>query len=56
MRPSDVELLQADASKFKAETGWEPVIPLQQTLRDTLDYWRARVGAGVVATSRKRYS
>lgn len=44
MRPSDVELLQADASKFKAETGWEPAIPLRQTLADTLEYWRARVG------------
>lgn len=49
MRPSDVELLQADATKFKRETGWEPIIPLRQTLADTLDYWRARVGGGVLA-------
>ena len=23
------------------ELGWEPTIPLRQTLRDLLDYWRA---------------
>jgi len=42
-RPSDVKLLLADVSKFKALTGWEPRIPLEQTLRDELDYWRSRV-------------
>jgi len=42
-RPSDVKLLLADVSKFKALTGWEPRIPLKQTLRDELDYWRQRV-------------
>lgn len=43
LRPSDVELLLGDASKFKAATGWEPVIPFEQTVRETLEYWRARV-------------
>ncbi len=41
MRPSDVELLLADAGKFSALTGWKPEIPLEKTLADTLDYWRA---------------
>ncbi len=40
LRPSDVEILIGDASKFKADTGWEPQIPFDQTLRDLLDYWR----------------
>ena len=40
LRPSDVEILLGDASKFKADTGWEPRIPFDQTLRDLLDYWR----------------
>ena len=40
LRPSDVEVLIGDASKFKADTGWEPQIPFEQTLRDLLDYWR----------------
>lgn len=43
MRPSDVEILLGDASKFRRDTGWEPQIPFDQTLRDTLDYWREKI-------------
>ena len=43
LRPSDVPILWADDSKFRAQTGWEPQIPFEQTMRDLLDYWRARV-------------
>jgi GDP-4-dehydro-6-deoxy-D-mannose reductase len=43
MRPSDVELLVCDPTKFRERTGWEPAIPFDQTLRDTLEYWRERV-------------
>ncbi len=43
MRPSDVELLLGDNTKLREATGWEPTIPFEQTLRDLLDYWRARV-------------
>ena len=43
MRPSDVMLLLGDSTKFRQATGWEPQIPLQQTLEDTLNYWRARL-------------
>jgi GDP-4-dehydro-6-deoxy-D-mannose reductase len=42
MRPSDVEILVCDSSKFRAATGWEPQISLDTMLRDTLDYWRER--------------
>ncbi|MEQ8790874.1 MAG: GDP-mannose 4,6-dehydratase [Pirellulaceae bacterium] len=31
-----------DMEKIRRQTGWSPEIPLQQTLRDTLDFWRAR--------------
>ena len=48
LRPSDVEVLLGDASKFRAATGWEPRIPLEQTLADSLDYWRGRLAAGRV--------
>ena len=43
LRPSDVEILLGDFSKFHADTGWEPTIPLEQTLKDTLDFWRQRL-------------
>jgi GDP-4-dehydro-6-deoxy-D-mannose reductase len=44
MRPVDVPSLVCDASLFRAHTSWEPVIPLQVTLRDMLDYWRGQLG------------
>jgi GDP-4-dehydro-6-deoxy-D-mannose reductase len=40
LRPSDVEILIGDSSKFREDTGWEPRIPFDQTVRDLLDYWR----------------
>ncbi|HEY5530414.1 MAG TPA: GDP-mannose 4,6-dehydratase [Candidatus Anoxymicrobiaceae bacterium] len=43
MRPSDVEVLRADNSKFCNLTGWKPEIPLERTLEDLLNYWRERV-------------
>lgn len=42
LRPSDVPVLLGDCSRFRNETGWKPEIPFEQTLRDMLDYWRAR--------------
>ncbi len=43
LRPSDVPVLLSDSSKFKKLTGWEPKIPLRQSLQDLLEYWRERV-------------
>ena len=43
MRPSDVEILKCDCSKFKKRTGWEPKIAFKDTMRDLLDYWRKLV-------------
>lgn len=45
LRPSDVEILIGDSSKFHADTGWEPHIPFEQTLRDLLAYWREVLGS-----------
>ena len=42
LRPSDVPILLGDNTKFVKATGWQPSIPFEQTLRDMLDYWRAR--------------
>jgi GDP-4-dehydro-6-deoxy-D-mannose reductase len=49
-RPSDIPLLVGDNTRLRGETGWEPIIPLEKTLRDTLDFWRARTKAGGVTT------
>ena len=43
MRPSDVEILIGDNSKFVAVTGWKPEIAFEKTMEDLLNYWRARV-------------
>ncbi|MFH1387085.1 MAG: GDP-mannose 4,6-dehydratase [bacterium] len=40
IRPSDVTLQIPCTDKFKKETGWEPIIPLEKTLEDMLNYWR----------------
>ena len=42
LRPSDVEILIGDSTKFRERTGWVPTIPLETTLSDLLDYWRWR--------------
>ena len=43
MRPSDVEILIGDNSKFVAKTGWKPEIPFEKTMEDLLNYWRENV-------------
>ncbi|MFZ3062822.1 MAG: GDP-mannose 4,6-dehydratase, partial [Actinomycetota bacterium] len=43
MRPSDVEVLIGDSTKFRQATGWKPEIPFEKTLQDLLNYWRERV-------------
>lgn len=43
LRPVETLELVCDASKFRDCTGWEPRIPLEQSLRDLLDYERARL-------------
>lgn len=43
LRPSDVTLQIPSCAKFKKQTGWKPRIPLEQTLQDTLDYWRMKL-------------
>lgn len=46
MRPSDVPIVVCDATRFRQCSGWEPRIPVRQTLLDVLGYWRARVREG----------
>jgi GDP-4-dehydro-6-deoxy-D-mannose reductase len=46
MRPADIPLLVCDPTRFRKATGWQPEIPLEQTLRDILEYWRGVVKRG----------
>ena len=43
IRPVDVPIIEADITKLNAATGWKPEIPLEQTILETLNYWRGRV-------------
>ncbi|MBI2887403.1 MAG: GDP-mannose 4,6-dehydratase [Chloroflexi bacterium] len=44
-RPVDIPCVYGDASKLRAATGWATTIPLEQTLKDVLEYWRVRVAS-----------
>lgn len=43
MRPADIPDLRGNAAKIRNDTGWSPEIPIEQTLSDTLAFWRGRV-------------
>jgi GDP-4-dehydro-6-deoxy-D-mannose reductase len=42
VRPVDVPVLRGDPALLEGASGWKPAIPLDDTLRDVLDYWEAR--------------
>jgi GDP-4-dehydro-6-deoxy-D-mannose reductase len=42
-RPADVPRVLSESGRFRQHTGWEPQIPLEQTLYDILEYWRNQV-------------
>jgi GDP-4-dehydro-6-deoxy-D-mannose reductase len=46
LRPSDTPVIQGDATRIRTELGWRPRLSVEDTLRDTLDWWREQVGAG----------
>jgi GDP-4-dehydro-6-deoxy-D-mannose reductase len=46
LRPSDNPLVLGDTARIHDATGWRPRIPIQQSLQDLLDWWRARIPAG----------
>jgi GDP-4-dehydro-6-deoxy-D-mannose reductase len=43
MRPSDAPIVIGDATKLRNATGWRPMVTIEQSLEQTLDYWRAIV-------------
>jgi len=43
-RPAEIPILQGDNSRIGKEAGWKPEIPMEKTLKDTLDFWRDKYG------------
>jgi GDP-4-dehydro-6-deoxy-D-mannose reductase len=46
LRPTDEPIILGDSAKLRAATGWEPRVPLRQTLADMMDHWRAQPPEG----------
>jgi GDP-4-dehydro-6-deoxy-D-mannose reductase len=45
LRPVEVPVLRGSHDRLTDATGWQPEIPIDQTLTDLLEDWRARVAA-----------
>jgi len=41
-RPNDIPFLVGNCSRISTELGWQPQIPLDRTLDDLLEFWRAQ--------------
>jgi GDP-4-dehydro-6-deoxy-D-mannose reductase len=41
VRATETAYVRADSSKIRQETSWTPTVSLDQSLADTLDYWRS---------------
>ncbi len=46
VRPTDQAVMRVDADKLRRATGWAPRYSLDQSLADTLDYWRKQPSEG----------
>jgi GDP-4-dehydro-6-deoxy-D-mannose reductase len=46
LRPADTPELRGDPAKIRNDTGWEPRIPIEDTLRSLVRYWERALGAG----------
>ena len=45
LRPADIACSTGDSARLRELTGWTPAIPFEQTLQDTLNYWRRMVSS-----------
>jgi GDP-4-dehydro-6-deoxy-D-mannose reductase len=48
LRKHEVMEIRGSHDRLTAATGWNPEIPLERTLRDTLAWWREQIAAGAV--------
>jgi GDP-4-dehydro-6-deoxy-D-mannose reductase len=46
VRSQENAVVHANATKVHEETGWRPAYSLEQTLKDTLDYWHSLLASG----------
>jgi GDP-4-dehydro-6-deoxy-D-mannose reductase len=44
-RPNDIPVLLGDHTRISTELGWQPLIPLERTLDDLLEFWRGQASA-----------
>jgi GDP-4-dehydro-6-deoxy-D-mannose reductase len=51
VREHEVAEIRGSAERLRAATGWEPEIPLERTLADTVDWWRAQAPTGSAGPS-----
>ena len=52
LRPSDMPVFVGDATRIREEVGWTPQYSLEQTLADTLDWWRAQTETAALSPPR----
>jgi GDP-4-dehydro-6-deoxy-D-mannose reductase len=45
LRPHEVMEVRGSYAALREATGWEPEIPLEQTLADTLEWWRREIAS-----------
>lgn len=43
IRPNDNQVIIGSNQKIQRQTSWKPAIPLEQSLQDIIDYWRAEI-------------
>lgn len=43
LRPVDVPIIEADITKLAETTGWQKQIKVEETVADTLNYWRLQI-------------
>ncbi|HXZ79987.1 MAG TPA: GDP-mannose 4,6-dehydratase [Terriglobales bacterium] len=43
-RTQDPRRIYGDNSKLREATGWAPVVPIEQTMHDLLNFWRSEIG------------
>ncbi|MCA1690583.1 MAG: GDP-mannose 4,6-dehydratase, partial [Actinobacteria bacterium] len=46
LRRHEVMEIRGSHEKLTSATGWEPEIPLERTLRETLEWWRQSIATG----------